>query len=318
MIDVYKIVLKFSCVLVIGTFLSTQSIAQPCWETLANDMTDGTAKGDALKEYITDPMTPANVVDAYSSLLNHKILRRDLATLKEAHKLINRGLLAPNDIQDILKTNELLQDRAEKAAKLLSDINEIADYRNNEGFEQLIRQLKSKKFRASEADGANFVLSAINNNRGLFPIDPPDAVSFESGFTCIKTPNGRISREIDVKVKNGAVDIDKKPADAFYEFKSIKEFPPRHFTEQFIGDLANPNISSLSQIKWVFDCAKIDCNDKVKLKAFKDSILEGLENKSLIPDEDLEVLAAKFGFPNGDRLREELIANFKSIFLFSD
>ncbi len=43
----------------------------------------------------------------------------------------------------------------------------------------------------------------------------------------------------------------------FYEFKSVKEVPPAHFLEQFGKDLANPDVSDLSQIRWVFDGRKV-------------------------------------------------------------
>ena len=40
-------------------------------------------------------------------------------------------------------------------------------------------------------------------------------------------------------------------------FKSVKDLPPDDFLEQFGKDLANPDVSDLSQLKWVFDGKKV-------------------------------------------------------------
>ena len=42
-----------------------------------------------------------------------------------------------------------------------------------------------------------------------------------------------------------------------YPFKSVKDVPPTNFLEQFGKDLANPDVSDLSQLKWVFDGKKV-------------------------------------------------------------
>lgn len=45
-----------------------------------------------------------------------------------------------------------------------------------------------------------------------------------------------------------------------YEFKSVKEVPPGKFNDQFIKDLSNPDVTDLSQLKWVFDGRKSPAN----------------------------------------------------------
>lgn len=50
---------------------------------------------------------------------------------------------------------------------------------------------------------------------------------------------------------------DEELGFVYYEFKSVKVIPPTHFLEQFSKDLANPNVTDLSQLKWVFDGKKV-------------------------------------------------------------
>ncbi len=43
----------------------------------------------------------------------------------------------------------------------------------------------------------------------------------------------------------------------FYEFKSVKNIPPVNFYEQFGKDLMLEDVTSLDQIKWIFDGRKV-------------------------------------------------------------
>ncbi|MBP5365248.1 MAG: hypothetical protein J6Y82_04930 [Bacteroidales bacterium] len=59
-------------------------------------------------------------------------------------------------------------------------------------------------------------------------------------------------RRVDLKVYD-----ENLGKNIFYEFKSVKEVPPSNFLEQFGKDLANSEVSDLSQIKWIFDGKKV-------------------------------------------------------------
>ena len=43
----------------------------------------------------------------------------------------------------------------------------------------------------------------------------------------------------------------------FYEFKSVKNIPPVNFYEQFGKDLMLDDVTSLDQLKWIFDGRKV-------------------------------------------------------------
>lgn len=68
-------------------------------------------------------------------------------------------------------------------------------------------------------------------------------------FEVIEDVGGKI-RRVDLKVKDGDTNI-------FYEFKSVKTLPPQNFLTQIGKDLANKDVSSLSQIRWIFDGRKV-------------------------------------------------------------
>jgi len=95
--------------------------------------------------------------------------------------------------------------------------------------------------------------------------------------------------------------------DIFYEFKSWASLPPDRFEEQFLKDLANPEISSLDQIKWVFDSAKVSEDD------MKEKMLEAIEN---LDEDALEELASKFKLMSAQKLIIELKRQFDNVFLY--
>lgn len=112
-----------------------------------------------------------------------------------------------------------------------------------------------------------------------------------------------------MKLKNkigfiGVTDISNQSKKIFYEFKSVQQVPPGHFSEQFMKDLTNAN--TLDQIKWMFNGAKNPPN-------FRTNMLNAIDNLPLTDN-----LAKKF-LPdvrnaNAELLRQELKTQIDDIF----
>ena len=86
------------------------------------------------------------------------------------------------------------------------------------------------------------------------------------------------------------------------EFKSVKDVPPANFLEQFGKNLANSDVSDLSQIKWIFDGKKVPAD-------LKEKMLEKI--RKIVTDD----MATKLGKDNKDVLFEEILTNFDNIFI---
>lgn len=65
---------------------------------------------------------------------------------------------------------------------------------------------------------------------------------------------GETTRRIDVAIKRNGIN-------QYLEYKSVKELPPQNFTMQFINDLGLMDVTSLDQIRWIFDGRKINGNN---------------------------------------------------------
>lgn len=86
-------------------------------------------------------------------------------------------------------------------------------------------------------------------------------------------------------------------------FKSVKDVPPTNFLEQFGKDLANPDVSDLSQLKWVFDGKKVPAD-------FKSKMME--EIKKIDVDSDV---CKKLGAKDKDKLITDINNSFDNIFI---
>ena len=89
------------------------------------------------------------------------------------------------------------------------------------------------------------------------------------------------------------------------EFKSVKDIPPANFLEQFGKDLANSDVSDLSQIKWIFDGKKAPAD-------FKEKMLEEIKKLNIDPN-----VAEKLEFKNSQLLMNEIKKQFDNIFIIS-
>jgi hypothetical protein len=83
----------------------------------------------------------------------------------------------------------------------------------------------------------------------------------------------------------------------------LGKVPPGKFSQQFIRDLQNSDVTNLSQIKWYFEGSKSPAD-------FAKNMEEAINKLELTDD-----LARKFlGIPDKEVLRTELIDNLNEIF----
>ena len=87
----------------------------------------------------------------------------------------------------------------------------------------------------------------------------------------------KISFEVDEQLKVGrrVVDMVVEYPDlslVYYEFKSVKNLPPKDFISQFSKDLTRLNFK-MDNLKWVFDERKIQAKDLQKLRHKLESII---------------------------------------------
>jgi hypothetical protein len=91
----------------------------------------------------------------------------------------------------------------------------------------------------------------------------------------------------------------------YYEYKSTSLVPPDKSVKQFTNDLANPNISKLSQIQWRFDSRVHGGFGPAEKQTMMDAIkTANIDNK----------LANKFSFADKADLLNGIDLKFNSIF----
>lgn len=126
------------------------------------------------------------------------------------------------------------------------------------GLELLVNNLGHTE--SSFREGAEWTLRYLANNADKFT--GASKVSFE---VLEVLPDGR-RRIADMVVEY------PQGGRVYYEFKSVKNLPPKDFIQQFSGDLTRPNFS-IDNLRWVFDGKKIQAKDLQKLRNKLESII---------------------------------------------
>jgi hypothetical protein len=91
----------------------------------------------------------------------------------------------------------------------------------------------------------------------------------------------------------------------YYEYKSTSLVPPDKSVKQFTNDLANPNISKLSQIQWRFD-SRVHGGFG---PAEKQTMMDAIKTANITPD-----VASKYGYKDKADLINAIDADFNLIF----
>ena len=132
---------------------------------------------------------------------------------------------------------------------------------NIKGLELLVNNLGHTE--SSFREGAEWTLRYLANHADQF------------------TSASKISFEVDEQLKVGRRVVDmvvEYPlrSTVYYEFKSVKNLPPKDFIQQFSKDLTRLNFE-MDNLKWVFDGKKITRSDMEKLRK---PLLEIIKKKS--------------------------------------
>ena len=109
-------------------------------------------------------------------------------------------------------------------------------------------------------EGAEWILRCLANNADEFT--GASKISFE---VLEILPDGR-KRIADMVVEYPDLSL------VYYEFKSVKNLPPKDFIKQFSNDLTRLN-AEMNNLKWVFDGKKISPKDLQKLRNKLESII---------------------------------------------
>lgn len=147
------------------------------------------------------------------------------------------------------------------------------------GLELLVNNLGHTE--SSFREGAEWTLRYLANNADEFT--GASKISFE---VLERLPDGR-KRIADMVVEYPDLSL------VYYEFKSVKNLPPKDFIKQFSNDLTRLN-AEMNNLKWVFDGKKIQAKD-----------LQKLRNKleSVITDD----MAKNYGYIDADDMIETLL-----------
>ena len=129
---------------------------------------------------------------------------------------------------------------------------------NIKGLKLLINNLGHTE--SSFREGAEWTLRYLANNADEFT--GASKVSFE---VLEILPDGR-KRIADMVVE---YPLESR---VYYEFKSVKNLPPKDFIQQFSNDLTRLN-ARMDNLKWVFDGKKIQAKDLQKLRNKLESVI---------------------------------------------
>ncbi|UBM57548.1 hypothetical protein LAG90_12040 [Marinilongibacter aquaticus] len=241
-------------------------------------------------------LDPVRRVDSWETLIAHPLIRKDVATLTSASKILDNSGIANIISKTDLQTT--VQKLAEKGVRcrtctsgnpayrymdeILDDLEHGASKFGNE-YTSVITGFKQG---GNFTEGAMFVADAVRR----YGDDFPPGTLFE--FTEV-TAGG--VRRVDVRVGN-----------TFYEFKSVASVPPSGFADQFVKDLNLGEVTQLDQLKWWFDGNKVSSLPKQQF-------LDALDNAS-VPQNIVDNLTAKFGGNSWDDIVDLIDNSFDDIF----
>ena len=127
--------------------------------------------------------------------------------------------------------------------------------------------------------GTNWTVEYMGKNADLFK--EFDEIIFES-VEKIDDVTGTVIRRVAVKsVKN--------QVSTFFEFKSVQPpLQPKGFADQFVKDLGLQDVTSLDQLKWVFDAIRFD--DYIGLEGDPPKTVRNKDGKAIDPMEIFVIL----------------------------
>ncbi len=235
-------------------------------------------------------------VKAWEALIAHPLIRKDVATLTSASKILgNNGIaniIGKEDLQSVVQKLAAIGVKCRSCTsgnpfyRYMDEILDDLEYGATKFGNEYTSVITGFKQGGNFTEGAMFVADAVRR----YGNDFPPGTLFE--FTEV-TAGG--VRRVDVRVGN-----------TFYEFKSVASVPPSGFATQFIKDMDLADVTDLSQLKWWFDGKKVSSLPK---QQFLDQL-----NAASIDQSIINKLLPNITNPTKNDLLQKISQDFDQIF----
>ena len=159
-------------------------------------------------------------------------------------------------------------------------LGRIASTINTDGYAQIVSNLRVfiDKFSPNKIKGLELLVNNLGHTESSFREGAEWTLRYLANNADEFTGASKVSFEVLEKLPDGRKRIADMVVEypqggrVYYEFKSVKNLPPKDFIQQFSGDLTRPNFS-IDNLRWVFDRKKIQAKDLQKLRNKLESII---------------------------------------------
>ena len=185
-------------------------------------------------------------------------------------------------------------------------LGRIASTINTDGYAQIVSNLRVliDKFAPNKIKGLELLVNNLGHTESSFREGAEWTLRYLANNADEFTGASKVSFEVQEILPNGRKRIADMVVEypgqspVYYEFKSVKNLPPKDFIQQFSNDLTRLN-AEMNNLKWVFDGKKIQAKDLQKLRHKLESIIT---NK----------IAQGYGYDSANAMIEVL---FKKVFV---
>ena len=180
-------------------------------------------------------------------------------------------------------------------------LGRIASTINTDGYAQIVSNLRVfiDKFDPSKIKGLKLLVNNLGHTESSFCEGAEWTLRYLANNADEFTGASKISFEVLEILPNGRKRIADmvveypKRSKVYYEFKPVKNLPPKDFIKQFSSDLTRPNFK-MDNLKWVFEGKKIQAKDLQKLRNKLESIIT---NK----------MAKRYGYASANGMIKDLL-----------
>ena len=159
-------------------------------------------------------------------------------------------------------------------------LGRIASTINTDGYAQIVSNLRVliDKFAPNKIKGLELLVNNLGHTESSFREGAEWTLRYLANNADEFTGASKVSFEVQEILPNGRKRIADMVVEypgqspVYYEFKSVKNLPPKDFIQQFSNDLTRLN-AEMNNLKWVFDGKKIQAKDLQKLRHKLESII---------------------------------------------
>ena len=178
-------------------------------------------------------------------------------------------------------------------------LGRIASTINTDGYAQIVSNLRVliDKFDPNKIKGLELLVNNLGHTESSFREGAEWTLRYLANNADEFTGASKISFEVPEILPNGRKRIADMVVEypnrskVYYEFKSVKNLPPKDFIKQFSGDLTRPNFNiDMENLRWVFDGRKISPKDLQKLRKALEGIKEVKQQASKLKLRETEFI----------------------------